>query len=122
MFSGKCHPNKAKNVLYKLLQEELFNGSIDITQIEVYLRFNLSEKDDYSVIGYYFQYGEGTPFKSVNIDRNSWRFFPKEQTTNDNFIAVANWDHQYEWQNDLELDYDKLQRGLWNLCLQRNFV
>ena len=108
VFSGKCHPNKAKNVLYKLLQEELFNGSIDITQIEVYLRFNLSEKDDYSVIGYYFQYGEGTPFKSVNIDRNSWRFFPKEQTTNDNFIAVANWDHQYEWQNDLELDYDKL--------------
>jgi hypothetical protein len=108
VFSGKCHPNKAKNVLYKLLQEELFNSSIDITQIEVYLYFNLSNTDNYSVIGYYFQSGEGTPFKSVKIDRNSWKFFPKEHANNENFIAVANWDHQYEWKNDLELDYDKL--------------
>jgi len=108
VFSGKCHPNQAKNVLYKLLQEEVFNSSIDITQIEIYLRFNLTEKDIYSVIGYYFQYGEGTPFKSVKINRNSWKFFPGEYTNNENFIAVANWDHQYEWRNDLELDYDKL--------------
>ncbi len=108
VFSGKCHPNKAKNVLYKLLQEEIFNSSIDITQIEVYLRFNLSETQKYSVIGYYFQYGEGTPFKSIKIDRNSWRFFPGEHVNDENYIAVANWDHQYEWRNDLELDYDKL--------------
>ena len=108
VFSGKCHPNKAKNVLYKLLQEELFNSSIDITQIEVYLDFKLSNREDYSVIGYYFQSGEGTPFKSVNIDRNSWKFFPGVHANNENFIAVANWDHQYEWKNDLELDYDKL--------------
>ncbi len=108
VFSGKCHPNKAKNVLYKLLQEEVFNSSIDITQIEIYLRFNLTEKESYSVIGYYFQYGEGTPFKSVKINRNSWRFFPGDYINNENFIAVANWDHQYEWRNDLELDYDKL--------------
>ena len=26
---------------------------------------------------------------------------------NHNFIAVANWDHQYEWRLDLEQDYDK---------------
>jgi len=108
VFSGKCHPNKAKNVLYKLLQEELFNSSIDITQIEVYLRFDLTDLKNYMVIGYYFQYGEGVPFKSIKINRNSWRFFPKDQANNQNFIAVANWDHQYEWQNDLELDYDKL--------------
>ncbi|MFX0075955.1 MAG: hypothetical protein ACFE96_10965 [Candidatus Hermodarchaeota archaeon] len=108
VFSGKCHPNKAKNVLYKLLQEELFNSSIDITQIEVYLRINLNEYERYSIIGYYFQYGEGTPFKSEKIDRNSWKFFPLDQTRDKNYIAVANWDHQYEWQNDLELDYDKL--------------
>ena len=108
VFSGKCHPNKAKNVLYKLLQEELFNSSIDITQIEVYIQFNLSDLKNYTLIGYYFQYGEGTPFKSVKINRNSWKFFPKDKTNNENFIAVANWDHQYEWRNDLELDYDKL--------------
>ena len=108
VFSGKCHPNKAKNMLYKLLQEELFNSSIDITQIEVYLRFKLNNLKNYTVIGYYFQYGEGVPFKSVKINRNSWKFFPKDQTNNENFIAVANWDHQYEWRNDLELDYDKL--------------
>jgi len=105
VFSGKCHPNKAKNVLYKLLQEELFTNSIDITQIEVYLRINLK---NYTVIGYYFQYGEGVPFKSVKINRSSWKFFPKDQTKNENYIAVANWDHQYEWRNELELDYDKL--------------
>jgi hypothetical protein len=108
VFSGKCHPNKARNVLYKLLQEEVFNSSIDITQIEVYLHFSLAEAENYSVIGYYFQYGEGSPYKSVKIDRNSWKFFPKEQANNENFIAVANWDHQYEWRNDLELDFDKL--------------
>jgi len=108
VFSGKCHPNKAKNMLYKLLQEELFKSSIDITQIEVYLRFNLKDSENYTLIGYYFQYGEGVPFKSVKINRNSWKFFPKDQTNNENFIAVANWDHQYEWQNDLELDFDKL--------------
>ncbi|NVM44233.1 MAG: hypothetical protein HWN79_04895 [Candidatus Lokiarchaeota archaeon] len=108
VFSGKCHPNKAKNVLYKLLQEELFNSSIDITQIEVYVRINLTDLKDYALIGYYFQYGEGLPFKSEKINRNSWTFFTKEQTTDENFIAVANWDHQYEWRNDLELDYDKL--------------
>jgi hypothetical protein len=108
VFSGKCHPNKAKNVLYKLLQEELFNSRVDITQIEVYLRFDLNDSDKFSIIGYYFQYGEGTPFKSVKINRNSWRFFPGEHAKNENFIAIANWDHQYEWRNDLELDYDKL--------------
>jgi hypothetical protein len=108
VFSGKCHPNKAKNVLYKLLQEELFNSSVDITQIEVYLQFNLSNPDKFSKIGYYFQYGEGNSFKSAKINRNSWRFFPGEIGKNDNFIAIANWDHQFEWRNDLELDYDKL--------------
>ena len=108
VFSGKCHPNKARNVLYKLLQEELFKSSIDITQIEVYLRLNSSDSGEFEIIGYFFQYGEGTPFKSIQINRNSWKFFPKDQTNNENFIAVANWDHQYEWRNDLELDFDKL--------------
>ncbi|NVM17697.1 MAG: hypothetical protein HWN80_08270 [Candidatus Lokiarchaeota archaeon] len=108
VFSGKCHPNKAKNVLYKLLQEELFNSSIDITQIEVYLSFDLRDLENYIVIGYNFQYGEGVPYKSIKINRSSWKFFPREHANNENFIAVANWDHQYEWRNDLELDYDKL--------------
>ena len=106
VFSGKSHPNKAKNVLYKILQEELYTSKIDITQIEVYLR--ITQDNIYELIGYFFQYGEGLSFKNEAINRNSWKFFSVEQASNENYIAVANWDHQYEWRNDLELDYDKL--------------
>jgi len=108
VFSGKCHPNKAKNVLYKLFQEEIFKSKIDITQIEVYLSSSVINTKDFKVLGYYFQYAEGIPFKSEKINRNSWRFFPIEKTINNNIIATANWDHQFEWKDDLELDYDKL--------------
>ncbi|MHA1486447.1 MAG: hypothetical protein ACTSSC_04680, partial [Promethearchaeota archaeon] len=110
VFSGKCHPNQAKNVLYKLLQQELFKSKIDIAQIEVYLSLRATNTKDFKVIGYYFQYAEGLPFKSEKINRNSWRFFPIEKTLNNNFIAIANWDHQFEWKDDLELDYDKLHK------------
>ncbi|MBA7570528.1 hypothetical protein ES708_12280 [subsurface metagenome] len=108
VFSGKCHPNRAKNILYKLFQEELLKSKVDITQIEVYLRIYLNNPDKYELIGYYFQYAEGTPFNSEKIDRNSWKFFPYDKTKDDNFLAIANWDHQFEWRDDLELDYDKL--------------
>ncbi|MFX1257321.1 MAG: hypothetical protein ACFFAN_05655 [Promethearchaeota archaeon] len=108
IFSGKCHPNKAKNIIYKLYQEEILKDKIDITQIEVYLKINQKNLNDIEYIGYFFQYGKGKPFKEENVVRNSWKFFPFEKASNDNFLAVANWDHQYEWYNDLALDFDKL--------------
>ncbi|MHA1659443.1 MAG: hypothetical protein ACTSUT_10005, partial [Promethearchaeota archaeon] len=37
------------------------------------------------------------------------KFFPSDKALNDNFIAVANWDHQYEWQDELANDFDKLK-------------
>ena len=110
VFSGKCHPNQAKNVLYKILQAELFKSKIDIAQIEVYLSLNTTDSTDFKVIGYYFQCAEGLPFISEKINRNAWRFFPIEKTLNNNIIAIANWDHQFEWKDDLELDYDKLHK------------
>ncbi|MFX0032877.1 MAG: hypothetical protein ACFE8E_06170 [Candidatus Hodarchaeota archaeon] len=108
VFSGKCHPNKAKNVIYKLYQEFLLKSKIDIGQIEVYLKKDKDDPKKLNVLGFFFQYGEGKPFRSENIDRNSWRFFPYEKSLNENYLAIANWDHQFEWRDDLEIDYDKL--------------
>jgi len=108
VFSGKCHPNKAKNVVYKLYQEFLLKSKIDIAQIEVYLKKDKDDPKKLNVLGIFFQYGEGKPFRSENIDRNSWRFFSYEKSLNENYLAIANWDHQFEWRNDLEIDYDKL--------------
>ncbi|KKK42639.1 MAG: hypothetical protein Lokiarch_33650 [Candidatus Lokiarchaeum sp. GC14_75] len=108
IFTGKCHPNVAKNVLYKLYQEQILKSKIDITQIEVYLKLKQSEKRVQEGLGFFFQYGEGNPFKDEEINRNSWKFFPFQKTLNDNYLAVANWEHQYEWRDDLEYDFDKL--------------
>jgi len=108
IFTGKSLPNKAKNIIYKLYQDEILKSKIDVTQIEVYLKTQDDSKDNLIDMGYFFQNGEGIPFKSENINRNAWRFFPYEKTKNDNFLSTANWDHQYEWRDDLELDYDKL--------------
>ena len=47
-------------------------------------------------------------FKDENIHDNPWKFFPYQTTFNENYLAVANWEHQYEWRNDLTLDFDKL--------------
>jgi hypothetical protein len=102
IFSGKCHPNKAKNVIYKLYQEEYLKSKIDITQIEVYLKKNFDS------IGFFFQYGEGKAFTEEKLDRNAWKYFPNEKSLNENYLATANWEHQYEWRNDLALDFDKL--------------
>lgn len=108
IFSGKCHPNKAKNVIFKLYQEQVLTNKIDITQIEIYLKINPQDDSIYEKLGYFFQYGEGRPFRDENVDRASWKYFPSEESKNDNFIATANWDHQYEWREDLEFDFDKL--------------
>ena len=108
VFSGKCHPNKAKNVIYKLYQEFLLKSKIDVAQIEVYLKKDKDDPKKLNGLGFFFQYGEGKPFRSENIDRNSWRFFSYEKSLNENYLAIANWDHQFEWRNDLEIDYDKL--------------
>ncbi|MFW9938335.1 MAG: hypothetical protein ACFFD5_11850 [Candidatus Thorarchaeota archaeon] len=108
IFTGKSLPNKAKNIIYKLYQNEILKSKIDVTQIEVYLKTQNDNTDNLITMGYFFQNGEGIPFKSEKINRNAWRFFPYEKTKNDNFLATANWDHQYEWREDLELDYDKL--------------
>ncbi len=108
VFSGKCHPNKAKDIIYKLYLKEVLKSKIDITQIEIYFKLSSDKKKKLENLGYFFQYGEGEPFTNENINQNAWRFFPSERSKNDNFISIANWNHQYEWRDDLTLDFDKL--------------
>jgi len=108
IFTGKCHPNKVKNVVYKMYQEQVLTSKIDISQIEIYLKLNPINKKMSENIGYFFQYGEGSSFKTENIEQKPWNYFPFEKSENDNFIAIANWAHQYEWRDDLEYDFDKL--------------
>ncbi|MFW9879254.1 MAG: hypothetical protein ACFFG0_39755 [Candidatus Thorarchaeota archaeon] len=108
IFSGKCHPNVARNVIYKLYQEQVLKSKIDISQIEVYIKLNQREKKIQENLGYFFQYGEGNSFKDEKIEHVSWRYFPFQKSENENFLAVANWEHQFEWRDDLEYDFDKL--------------
>lgn len=108
IFSGKCHPNKAYNVIYKIYQEEILKSTIDITQIEVYLKIKKENEIIIDPIGFFFQYGEGKPFTEEKVDRNSWKFFPYDKIAGENYLATANWEHQYEWKNELALDFDKL--------------
>jgi len=108
IFSGKCHPNAAMNVIYKLYQEEVLKSKVDITQIEVYLKLPSDTKKPPEAIGFFFQYAEGAPFKEETPDQMRWKFFPIKKSQDENFLAIANWEHQYEWKDDLEYDYDKL--------------
>ncbi|MHA2185879.1 MAG: hypothetical protein ACXAAI_12870 [Promethearchaeota archaeon] len=108
IFSGKCHPNAAMNVIYKLYQEEVLKSKVDITQIEVYLKLTSDTKKSSEAIGFFFQYAEGALFKEETPDQMRWKFFPIKKSQDDNFLAIANWEHQYEWKDDLEYDYDKL--------------
>ncbi|MFX1279342.1 MAG: hypothetical protein ACFFA3_07985 [Promethearchaeota archaeon] len=108
IFSGKSHPNKAKNVIHKLYQEQILRSKIDISPIEVYVKLNPKEKNIQEFVGFFFQYGEGNSFKEENINIESWKFFPATKLEKNNFIAIANWNHQFEWRDDLEYDYDKL--------------
>jgi hypothetical protein len=108
VYTGKCHPNQAKNIILKLYYENVLKSKIDITQIEVYLKVKVNDQNNIEKLGFFFQYAEGKPFKDENINRDSWKFFPYEQLGIENYLAVGNWDHQYEWRNDLEFDYDKL--------------
>jgi len=108
IFTGKCHPNAVKNILYKLYQEQILKSKIDITQIEVYLKVKHMDKTIQEKLGIFFQYGKGNPFRDEEINRNSWKFFPFQKSQNDNYLAVANWEHQYEWRDDIEYDFDKL--------------
>ncbi len=120
VFSGKCHPNIAKNVIYKLYQEEILKNTIDISQIEIYLKIEKDYSKKLEYLGFFFQYGEGKSFLDEDINYNSWRYFPHKKSLKDNFIAIANWYHQYEWRNDLILDFDKLHEyapwviKIWN--------
>lgn len=108
IFSGKCHPNKALNILLKLYHEEVLETTIDITQIEIYVLINKNNPEDRKNLGYFFQYGKGILFKEEKIDRNTWEYFPYETKLNGNFLATANYEHQYEWRSDLALDFHKL--------------
>ncbi|MFX1390739.1 MAG: hypothetical protein ACFE9Z_11800 [Promethearchaeota archaeon] len=108
IFSGKCHPNKVKNIVFKIYQEQILKSKIDITQIEFYLKIDKEDSNKIEKLGYFFQYAEGRPFKDEKINRNTWKYFPYERSGIENYIAVGNWDHQYEWRNDLEFDFDKL--------------
>ena len=108
IFSGKSLPNKAKDIIYKLYQNEVLQHKIDITQIEVYLEISQADVKNYKKLGFFFQYGRGKDFKDDDIERNSWQYFPADRSSNENYLAVANWDHQYEWRLDLAEDFDKL--------------
>ncbi len=108
IFTGKCHPNEAKNVIFKLYQEQVIKSKIDITQIEVYLKLSQEDHQIKEKLGFFFQYAEGRSFRDENINRASWKYFPPEKSGIENYMAVGNWDHQYEWRNDLEFDFDKL--------------
>ena len=108
IFTGKCHPNKAKSIIFKLYQDEVLKSTMDITQIEFYLKINTNDTNDINYFGYFFEYGEGKPFWKEEINHNLWKFFPYDLSKNENYVAIANWAHQYEWRNDLELDFDKL--------------
>jgi len=108
IFTGKCHPNEAINVILKLYQEQVIKSKVDITQIEVYISLNQKDHKIKEKLGFFFQYAEGRPFKDENINRDSWKYFPIEQSGIENYLAVGNWDHQYEWRNDLEFDFNKL--------------
>jgi hypothetical protein len=96
------------NVILKLYSEQIFRSTIDITQIEVYLKLSQEDLQVKERIGFFFQYAEGRPFKDEELNRDSWKYFPYEQSGIENFLAVGNWDHQFEWRNDLEFDFDKL--------------
>ncbi|UCD02422.1 MAG: hypothetical protein JSV23_05270 [Promethearchaeota archaeon] len=108
IFTGKCHPNEAINVIFKLYQEQVLKSKIDITQIEIYLKLSQKDNQIKEKLGFFFQYAEGKSFKDENINRKSWKYFHTEQLGIENYMAVGNWDHQYEWRNDLEFDFDKL--------------
>ena len=107
IFSGKSLPNEAKDIIYKLYQQEVLKTKIDITQIEIYLKLSQNNPKNYEKLGFFFQYGRGKHFRDENIDRNFWKHFPFEQSLNENFISVANWDHQFEWRSELESDFNK---------------
>lgn len=108
IFSGKCHPNKAKSIIFKLFQDELLKDTIDITQIEFYLKIKQNNTKEHEKIGFFFECGKGMPFIKEDINHNLWKFFSYETFNNDNYISVANWAHQYELKNDLESDIDKV--------------
>jgi hypothetical protein len=96
------------NVILKLFYEQVLKSKIDITQIEVYLKLRQEDLQIKEKFGFFFQYAEGRPFKDEAVNRDSWKYFPYEQSGIENYIAIGNWDHQFEWRNDLEFDFDKL--------------
>ncbi|MBD3193868.1 MAG: hypothetical protein GF317_02355 [Candidatus Lokiarchaeota archaeon] len=108
IFSGKAYPNKAINIIYKLFQEHNLSTTIDISEIEIYLSYVNGEASKFDIIGYFFPYGEGIPFKQESVGGAVWKFFAAEKYAADNYLATANWAHQYEWRYDLALDFDKL--------------
>lgn len=108
IFTGKCFPNEAKNVIFKLYLDQVIGNTIDISQIEFYFKIRSKKQSIIERLGFFFQYSEGRAFRDENINRSNWRFFQYDKLKNDNFIAVGNWDHQFEWRNDLEFDFDKL--------------
>ncbi|TFF63716.1 MAG: hypothetical protein EU521_00565 [Promethearchaeota archaeon] len=109
VFSGVSHPNEAKDIVYKIFQEEVLGNTIQITQIEIYLKINETTREAI-ILGYHFPYGEGIAFNNPLVNPNVWKYFPAQKINGDNFISIANWFHQYEWRFDLALDYDKLDK------------
>jgi len=108
IFSGKCLPNNAKDIIYKLYQDMVLKSTIHVTQIEIYFKTSTKNKELNEIVGFNFECGKGTAFKDENINKNAWSFFSFERSLSDNYIAVANWNHQYEWHDDLFEDFNKL--------------
>ncbi|MHA1804697.1 MAG: hypothetical protein ACTSU4_09195 [Promethearchaeota archaeon] len=116
IFSGKRHPNRAKDILLKLYRDEIYGNRIDITQVEIYFRKENKEGNKLKKIGYFFQYGKNSSFWEENVLENPWRFFPAENYPENCCLILSNWMHQYEWEKDLLLNPAKEEEmSPWNI-------
>ncbi|MBN1214329.1 MAG: hypothetical protein JXA99_02695 [Candidatus Lokiarchaeota archaeon] len=109
IFSGKCHPNNALNILYKLYQSEVYGSFLDISKIELYLKLDKNNYENNEITGFFFRYAGGISFKSEDIQDCQWKFFPIEKSSDKNYISIGNWAHYYEWRFDLLLDQNKFE-------------
>ncbi|MFW9897510.1 MAG: hypothetical protein ACFFD7_17020, partial [Candidatus Thorarchaeota archaeon] len=69
IFSGLCHPNEVKNIVYKIYKEEVLESKFNVSYIEVYLKLNTINKDSSENLGFFFQYEEVHLFKLENIEQ-----------------------------------------------------
>ncbi|MHA1724081.1 MAG: hypothetical protein ACTSYC_03255 [Promethearchaeota archaeon] len=116
IFSGKRHPNRAKDILLKLYRDEIYGTKIDITQVEVYFKKENKGGTKLKKFGYFFQHGKNSSFWEENVHENPWKFFPSENYPENCCLILSNWMHHYEWEKDLLLNPAKEEEmSPWNI-------